>query len=201
MRDMKECPVESAYLFTTQCSIRSCKYHSEAVQDHCLLRAGYVKDDKVLTDVELLKYKFPDTNLSEKEVGALRKKAVDRVKNVIMLYKCLTFIKENCNKVESFTYSETGLIAELLSRKPLSISRLSFEPWMFVYLLDPAIVSLVCGPKFSVQAALFLKQREYQTLVSEVKIAGEYHACKEKLSSTDGSRSGSRCEHVFVRAQ
>ena len=168
--NIKQCPLEQTYLFKTVCTVTSCKYHSPVVDDKCLILANVVNaEEKSITDTELLRYKFSDTELSEKEVSNIRKKAVDRVKNIVQLYNLISFIRENYSKKEGPTYDEeNSLISELLNRKPLSITRLGFEPWMFTYFVDEKLVSNVCGPRFKIKTALFLKQKEYVDLINLV---------------------------------
>jgi hypothetical protein len=169
MCNVKECPIEPAYLFKTNCTIETCKYYAVSVDSHCLSLAGIMEGERSLTDAELLLYKYPKTNMSEKDVSALRRKATDRVRAVVSLYACLVHIKEYCDKVEDFAYSDKGIVSELAKKNPLSIIKLGFEPWMFVYLLDDSVLADVCGPKFQLRVALALNQREYQTLMSEVQ--------------------------------
>jgi hypothetical protein len=169
MSNVKECPAEPTYRFKTNCTISSCKYHSTVTESHCLALASLLEGERALTDAELLLYKYPKSNMSEKDVSVLRRKATDRVRAVVSLYACLVYIREYCNKVEVFTYSDNSLVSELVKKQPLSILKLGFEPWMFVYLIDSAILTSICGPKFQLRIALSLNPREYQTLLSEVQ--------------------------------
>ena len=167
--EIKECPLFPEYLFKTKCTIKTCKYFSPAVELRCLVLSNSVDiSNKSISDGELLEFKFFDTEMSEKEVSGIRKKSVEKVKNVIRLYNLFSYLRENYEAKEDITYEEGDIVSKILERKPLSIDKLDFELWMFRYLIDDEFINKICGPKFKIKDALLMNKKEYASLVDHV---------------------------------
>lgn len=168
----KQCPLNENYRFRTKCTIRSCKNYSSFTETRCLgLDVKFASDDKTITDVELLHYKFDDREVSLKDVSNVRKKAVERVKNVLALYRLVSYIadKEDFTEGTNYQYGVSPNIDDLLRSKPLRIKLLGFQPWMLKFIFDEKYVKEVVGPKFKIQQVLGLKTKEYSSIVSSVK--------------------------------
>lgn len=164
---IKQCPLKSTYLFTSACTINSCKLYTLVTDNNCLMLDNVISDENI-TDEQLLQYKFSDTDLTEKDVIALRKKAVDRVKNIVTLYRLISQVAEHKATSPKYKLTNHAIIDKVLTSKPLSISKLGFESWMFARLVDEKYVESVCVPKFKIKTALFLTQKEYVELVNVV---------------------------------
>ncbi len=171
-KKIKQCPLEDSYRFRTHCVIKSCKNYSEFTKNKCLgLDTKFAADDKPITDAELLHYKFSDLVDSIREVTNIRKRAVNRARLVVILYKIVTHIGEVEKPERGFAYTEGEhpIIDRLLDRKPLRIKMLEFKPWMLKFLFDEIYVEKIVGDKFKVRQMLDLKTKEYSNIVSIVK--------------------------------
>lgn len=167
-----QCPLYEDYRFRTNCTISSCKNYSPFTPSRCLgIDTKFSSDDKTITDVELLHYKFNNKEISIKEVTAFRKRAVDRVKSVLVLYRLVSHIseKEDFSEGTKYQYGKYPIIDELVQNKPLRVKVLGFQPWMLKFIFDEKYVSKVVGPKFKVRQALGLKNKEYISIQEALK--------------------------------
>jgi hypothetical protein len=170
---IKQCPLNDNYLFKTQCRINTCKFFSPTTANRCLgMDIVFSAEDKPVSDAELLRYKFPDKELTVKDVTLLRKKAVDRVKSLIVLHRLIHEISEKCDEGQGMNYvrGRSNIVDRVLDSEPLSLPMLDFQPWMLCFLFDEKFVTSTIGPKFKLKEALKLKTKDFSTFSKDVKI-------------------------------
>lgn len=175
MSDCNTCPLYPGYRFKTQCRVTTCKFYSERTRTKCLgIDITFSAEDKPFSDGELLHYKFSNQELSLKEVSRIRKKAVEQVKNLIMLQRLVTVLAERHEEFDGFQYEpgRSSRVDKALTSVPLSLKKLDFETWMLPLLFDSSVTSEIVGPKFKLKEALMLTTKEFAELERAVKILG-----------------------------
>lgn len=175
MSDCNTCPLFQGYRFKTQCRVTTCKFYSERTRTKCLgIDITFSAEDKPFSDGELLHYKFPNQELSLKEVSRIRKKAVEQVKNLIMLQRLVSVLAESHEDFEGFQYEvgRSTIVDRVLKDSPLALKKLDFETWMLPVLFDSSVTSEIVGPKFKLKEALKLSTKEFTELERSVKILG-----------------------------
>jgi hypothetical protein len=160
-----QCPLVSDYQFCTHCTIKSCVNYTPRTKNRCLSLDVRPSADSPITDSELLHYKFPDKELSVKDVTRIRKRAEDRVHQWIIFHKVVTFINEQC-VVRSIKVNET--ISDLAKTKPFCLSEFNFKPWHLLYLVDSKFCNTVV-PIFSFKELLGYVQTDYEDFCNEIK--------------------------------
>ena len=168
----KQCPLNDDYRFLTQCTIKSCKNFSPFTVNRCLgLDVKFAGDDKPVSDIELLHYKFNDKEVSIKDVSYIRKKSVDNVKHILTLHKLISHIAEHETPISGVEYDigVSPAIDNILNSKPLRIKLLGFKPWMLKFVFDDKYVESVIGNKFKTRHLLGLKTKEYSNIVNIIK--------------------------------
>jgi len=170
---IKQCPLNENYLFKTRCRINTCKFFSPTTVNRCLgMDIVFSAEDKPISDAELLYYKFHDREMTVKDVARLRKKAVDRVKGLIILHRLIHTISEKCNADQGMQYlpGRSKTVDRVLSSEPLSYPMLNFQPWMLGYLFDDQFITANVGNKFKLKEALKLKTKDFSAFAKDVKI-------------------------------
>ena len=173
MRDkIKSCPIVHWYKFHA-CTITTCKSHTPETAHKCLELDRRKPDGvKQFSDAELNLYKFRHRKISTRLVQMYRKNAVQDVKAVLVLYKYIQWIDENC-KQRHIVVSEFA--KELESKYPLKVKRLGWQRWMWSYLFDED-----CWARFTQKAEgecstfkqhqlLRITQEEYSALTHSFK--------------------------------
>lgn len=131
------CPYQSWYRFTS-CTISSCKNYTEKTKSHCLgIDRKAPIGNKVISDAEIHLFKFPEGEMSTRNVSLKRKRAVTRVKCIIALHGYLQYLRNEHEgtREEGKEYRAPDIgVAE--SRYPLKIQRLRFKNWMWRLLLN-----------------------------------------------------------------
>jgi hypothetical protein len=90
----------------------------------------------VISDAEIHLYKLSDLNLKPRIVQIKRKKFVDRVKCIVILYEFIEFLRLN---KESGGVFSTPLLLAAEKEYPFRIPRIGWENWMWEYLLDKQV--------------------------------------------------------------
>lgn len=173
MDDVKKCPLNPAYCFKTQCRVTTCKFYSERTRNKCLgLDIKFSAEDKPFSDGELLRYKFPHKEMSVKDVSKVRKKAVDQVKNLIMLQHLFSALIGRYDEFGEFHYEpgKSELVDSVLQSEPLCLKKLDFEIWMLPLMFDPEVTTGIVGTKFKLREALKLSNKEFIALERAVRI-------------------------------
>ena len=133
--EIKTCPNLPEFKFKGGCCIDTCQYHTKLKQPNCL-KLFRSEGTSRITDVELCLYKHPSK--TPRYSGALRKRALTRVKNIAALYKYVLWIQDTYTESTGLPYTEGASIAidEALASYPLNIQELGFKPWILLKLLS-----------------------------------------------------------------
>lgn len=134
---IRTCIYVSEYKFKV-CEITTCKNYSAVTPSSCLaIDRAKTQGTKFISDAELHLFKYSAKKVTTRFVAMRRKKAVDRVKNILILKKFIDYIRE--------TYEDQGESSPFIKGKyaqkaqtvyPLYIEKLGFKNWMFHYLID-----------------------------------------------------------------
>lgn len=132
------CPVNENFKFKGKCQIKTCQYNSPTREPGCM-KVMRKEGSGRITDAELCLYKHPDK--TPRYSGAIRKKALLRVKNIAALYKYVLWIQDNYNENQGLNYvpEVSNHIDRSLEEYPLNIPALGFKPWILKFLLVPEV--------------------------------------------------------------
>jgi len=167
----KQCPLVASYCFTSRCKITSCKNYTPTTANRCLaLDVKAAAGDTPISDSELLLYKFPDKEITVKDVKRIRSKATDRMNSWIMFHHVVAHIL-NTEKPEQFIYQagRSQLVDSVIADKPLNVQDFNFMPWMLLKLVDEKYCTTIV-PQFSFRSVLNLSQREYDAFSKDVRV-------------------------------
>lgn len=133
--EVQVCPNLPEYRFKGGCTIETCQYHTKLKSPNCL-KLFRSEGTSRITDVELCLYKHPSK--SPRYSGAIRKKALTRVKNISALYKYVLWIQDTYSEKDGLPYVEGASVAvdEALNSYPLNVPELGFKPWILLRLLN-----------------------------------------------------------------
>lgn len=167
---INSCPYVQWFEFK-KCTIRSCKNYNDITENKCLA-IDRIKPEgaKIISDAELHLYKLKDLNISTRLVQIKRKKFVDRVKQIVILFEYINFIKKN--KIGGGVFTKQCLI-DLEKEYPLKLKRLGWENWMWEYALDLDVwnefVTKSPGEckEFELYQIFAVKQSRFDKLLSE----------------------------------
>lgn len=169
----KRCPLHDTYRFKSQCRVTTCKFFSPFTPNRCLgMDMTFAGEDKPVSDVELLQFKFGDREMTVRDVARVRKKAVETVKGYVALYRLIQIVTDKCDESEGLYYEvgRSAIVDRMLTRKPLSLPRIGFKPWMLKFIVDEDFLREHAGPKFRLKDALRLKSKEHAEFTKAVKI-------------------------------
>lgn len=129
------CPNLPEFKFKGGCTISTCQYHTELKEPKCL-KLFRSEGTSRITDVELCLYKHPSK--TPRYSGALRKRALTRVKNIAALYKYILWIQDTYKESTGLPYEAgaSNAIDEALGSYPLNVPELKFKPWILLKLLS-----------------------------------------------------------------
>ena len=172
-RKVHSCVYVEGYRFY-ECVIKTCKNFTDVTKTKCLaIDRVQPVGNKIISDAELHLYKFTDTRVSTRLVSIKRKKAVTRVKAILILNSLIEFIRENYKPGEK-AYS--GKMVEKLELDyPLRIRKLQFYNWMWPYLTSKKVYKKFVTKKggecstFKVHMLLNLTRMKYETLIKQLK--------------------------------
>lgn len=138
---VNDCPLVDWYKFKGKCPIRTCKNHTERLKTGCLgLEHKFSSGDKVITDSELLIYKFPKQRMTSRSVSSLRKKTLNQVKYSMVLSEFIQYLEDSIPESDrGFVYilGTDRYIDKALMKSPLRFRRLGYKQWMLPYLSHP----------------------------------------------------------------
>jgi hypothetical protein len=157
-----------------ECTIRTCKNYTEVTKHKCLaIDRVQPIGNKIISDAELHLYKFSGVKVSTRLVSIKRKKAIMRVKAILILNSLVEYIRENYKPKEK---SYSGKMVEKLEEEyPLRIRKLQFQNWMWPYLTSKKVYKKFVKKKggevsqFPVHALLNLTRMKYETLIKQLK--------------------------------
>ncbi len=117
-----------------KCVVGSCKNYSLKVPSRCIaIDRKPPEGNKIISDEELRFFKFKDNEMCTRLVSLKRKKAVQRIKCMLILKEFIEFIRDN-RSVLNVDLSPRHI--EWEREYPLKIRMLGFQRWMWGYLLD-----------------------------------------------------------------
>lgn len=139
-KQVNDCPLVEWFTFKGKCPIRTCKNHTERLSTGCLgIEYKFSSGDKVITDSELLIYKFPGQKMTSRSVSSLRKKTLNQVKYCMVLNEFIQYLEEvvqEQNKNFIYIKGTNKYIDKVLEKSPLRFKRLGYKQWMLPYLAD-----------------------------------------------------------------
>ena len=158
-----------------ECTIRSCKNHTDVTTSKCLaIDRVQPVGNKIYSDAELHLYKFSDKKASTRLISIKRKKAIMRVKGILILHAFLEYIRDNHKAKRVEPYSNK-LIEKMEASYPLKIRKLQFENWMWPYLTSKKVWRKFATHKggeceeFKVFMLLNLTRMKYDNLIKQLK--------------------------------
>lgn len=124
-----------------------------------------------MSDAELLHYKFPDKEVTLRDVTRIRRSAVERTQNWLMFHRVVSVILQTYDESTGLIYcpGRSKLLDTVLASKPLCLDVFQFQPWMLTLLIDPDYPKLVV-PSFSFRDTLLLSQKDYDILCKDIRV-------------------------------
>lgn len=175
-----------------ECTIKSCKNFTSATTSKCLaIDRVQPVGNKIISDAELHLYKYSEDKVSTRLISIKRKKAITRVKAIVILHSLLDYIRDNY-KPKDRAYN-TELVEKIESDYPLKIGKLQFYNWMWPYLTSKKVwkkFSKLKGGEcadFKIYMLLNLTKAKYDTLISQLKDSKNESASAE---TNDDWRTG-----------
>lgn len=157
-----------------ECTIKSCKNFTDVTTSKCLaIDRVQPVGNKIISDAELHLYKYSADKVSTRLISIKRKKAITRVKAILILHSLLEYIRDNY-KPKDRVYN-TELVEKIESDYPLKIGKLQFYNWMWPYLTSKKVwkkFSKLKGGEcadFKIYMLLNLTKAKYDTLISQLK--------------------------------
>lgn len=171
--DINVCLYQEWYKFHT-CSIRSCKNYTEVTKSKCLaIDRVQPVGSKVISDSELHYFKFSDKNVSTRLISLKRKKAVTRVKAILILNSLIEYIRDECKPVGEELSGKA--VEKLESSYPLKIKKLGYARWMLPYIVDEKFYKKFLKKKegecssFKLCTILSLTPMKFERLLTQLK--------------------------------
>lgn len=158
-----------------ECTIRSCKNFTDVTRTKCLaIDRVQPVGNKIISDAELHLYKFSQEKVSTRLISIKRKKAITRVKAILILHSFIENIRENYKPKGTRVYG--GKLVERLEMDyPLKIRKLQFYNWMWPYLISKKVWRKFAQKKggecavFKVYMLLNLTRMKYDSLITQLK--------------------------------
>ena len=167
------CVYHEWYKFKT-CNIKTCKYYSKVTNTNCMaIDREQPTGNKIISDAELHYYKFGDQKLSTRIVSLKRKKAIDRVKCVFILYKFIEYIRESYKEIDVVIPDK--LKEKIESKYPFTIKKLGYRTWMLPYLFDEDVFERFLKNRkgecnaYSLNTVLNLTSTKFKKIVIQLK--------------------------------
>lgn len=158
-----------------ECTINSCKNHTEVTITKCLaIDRVQPSGNKIISDAELHLYKFSDRKVSTRLISIKRKKAIMRVKGILILHAFIDYIRDGYREKAKKEYT-CKIIDKLESSYPLKVRKLQFENWMWPYLTSKKVWRKFATHKggeceeFKVFMLLNLTRIKYDNLLKQLK--------------------------------
>lgn len=169
------CPYVEWYKFG-KCEVTTCKNHTTKTKTSCLaLDRQAPTGNKIISDAEIHLFKFAEDNVSTRLVALKRKRAVTRVKSVLILKSYIEYLEQKYSKTETWKRYKSELTVRYEARYPLKIKKLRFQNWMWPYFISKteykAFTSKNGGEclEIDLQVLLELTSRKIEALRSSIK--------------------------------
>lgn len=173
-RPINSCIYVAGFQFH-ECTITSCKNHTEVTITKCLaIDRVQPAGNKIISDAELHLYKFSDKKVSTRLISIKRKKAIMRVKGILILHAFIEYIRDGYKPKSDEVYNMKA-IRRAEASYPLKIRKLQFENWMWPYLTSKKVWRKFASHKggeceeFKVCMLLNLIRIEYDNLCKQLK--------------------------------
>lgn len=169
----QECVYVSWYKFK-QCTIRTCRNYTAATPSHCLaIDRVQPLGNKIISDAELHLFKFGAAGVSTRLISIKRKKAVARVKAMIILNEYIEYIRSRFKPDDRY-WSNT-LVEQLELAYPLRVMRLGYMNWMLPYLTSEKTYAKFATKKggecgaFRIHTLLGMTEMKFMALRKSIK--------------------------------
>lgn len=169
----QECVYVSWYQFK-QCTIRTCRNYTAATSSHCLaIDRAQPLGNKIISDAELHLFKFGSAGVSTRLISIKRKKAVARVKAMLILNEFIEYIRGRFKPDER--YWSNPLVEQLELAYPLRVMRLGYMNWMLPYLTSEKTYTKFATKKggecgaFKVHTLLGMTEMKFMALRKSIK--------------------------------
>ena len=182
MSENNQCPLVEWYSFKVACTIKTCKNNTIRLSTGCLgLEHRFAAGDKIITDSEILLYKFYRTPINARGVAALRKKTLTQVKHTLVLSEFIEYLDETIaenDKVFVYLPGTSKAVDKAIAKSPLRFKRLGYKQWMLPYLTHPGVWSDFVKAK-SVDRKVkhsdifLLRPKEHKDFISAVHSLGK----------------------------
>lgn len=157
-----------------QCTIKTCKNYTPITTSKCLaIDRVQPVGNKIISDAELHLYKYSSEKVSTRLISLKRKKAITRVKAILILHSLLEYIRENYKPKGRVWDGSTMMKAE--SEYPLKVRRLQFKNWMWPYLVSKKVWNKFATKKggecaaFKPHMLLNLDRESFDSLIAQFK--------------------------------
>lgn len=186
-----------------ECTIKTCKNFTPVTATKCLaIDRVQPVGNKIISDAELHLYKYSDEKVSTRLISLKRKKAIMRVKAILILHSLIEYIRDNYkSKGQVFA---SALVTEIESEYPLKVRKLQFQNWMWPYLTSKKVWRKF-ATKMGGECAIFkpymllnLDRVKFDSLISQLKEAK--HERSSKTKSNNHRRTGKLQKLVGVGA-
>lgn len=172
---IQSCPYVDWYKFL-RCRVTTCKNYNRVTECRCLaIDRIRPEGNKVISDSEINLYRFQSRE-NTRNVQVKRKRAIRRVKSILVLREFLQFIR---NEYKTGGVWSSKTTKKLQGRYPLRISQVGWENWMWEFFLDSKVWDAFCVTKggkggeyreFNLHTLLATKLENIEALYKELKL-------------------------------
>lgn len=174
-KPIKACVYVPQFKFR-ECTITSCKNYSAITDSKCLaIDRVQPTGNKAISDAELHLFKFSGENVTSRFVSIKRKKAVERVKAMLILHAYITWICTKFKPTPGKVFASRQ-IDKAEAGYPLKVKKLQFKNWMWEHITDAQVFSEFLQKKasgecmaFGVHTLLNMTEMKYAVLKSQVE--------------------------------
>jgi hypothetical protein len=159
-----------------RCDVRTCKNFTSATSSRCLaIDRVQPIGNKIISDAELHMFKYPKAGVSTRLISLRRKKAVQRVKAILVLHEFVSYI--NQTKRPDDRYWSGKLVERLELDYPLRIMKLGYMNWMLPHLtsvdLYEQFATKMKGEclSFKIHHLLDITEMKFQALLKSIEVA------------------------------
>ena len=157
-----------------QCSVRTCKNFSDTTSSKCLaIDRVQPSGNKVISDAELHLFKFAEAGVSTRLISLKRKKAVTRVKAILILREFIEYIKQHHKP--DHRYWSGKVVEKVEIEYPLRVMRLGYMNWMLPYLTCSTVYAKFAAKHggecllFKVNVLLDMTELKFKALLRCIK--------------------------------
>ncbi len=162
------CPLVDWFVFEDKCKVKTCKYHTTRTKHGCLsLDHSFPSGDRIISDSELVLYKFAGKDMDVKGVMALKRKTQIDVKACLVMYSFLEYIKEREKYNFEYEQGQSEEIDYYIKISSLRFKRIGFKTWMLPYIVsnkvwESFVLAKHVDDKITLNSCLLLKTKDFQ---------------------------------------